>query len=120
MTSPSHQRAFALQQQRRYGDAEKEWRRAILESPNDAHGRSMLAICLVELDRLSEATDEARQAIGISPDEPTTHYTLGYVLLHRDRLDAELAAGAQDTQGDLAAVRDEDLVEHGWPRGPIR
>jgi hypothetical protein len=40
--------------------------------------------------------------------------------VHRNRLDAELAAGAQDAQRDFAAVRDEDLVEHGWPCGPIR
>ena len=30
-----------------------------------------------------------------------------------DGLDAELAAGAQDAQGDLAAVGNEDLLEHG-------
>ena len=29
-----------------------------------------------------------------------------------DRLDAELAAGARDAQGDLAPVRDQDLLEH--------
>ena len=33
--------------------------------------------------------------------------------VHGDRLDAELAAGAQDAQRDLAAVGDDDFVEHG-------
>ncbi len=33
--------------------------------------------------------------------------------MHRDGLDAELAAGAQDPQRDLAAVGDDDLLEHG-------
>ena len=37
-----------------------------------------------------------------------------------DRLDAHLAAGALDAQGDLAAVGDEDLVEHRGAEGPIR
>jgi hypothetical protein len=32
--------------------------------------------------------------------------------MHRDRLDAHLAAGADDAKGDLAAVGDQDLVEH--------
>ena len=32
--------------------------------------------------------------------------------MHRDRLDAELAAGAQDAQRDLAAVGDDELLEH--------
>src|SRR5690606_15240070 len=44
--------------------------------------------------------------------------------VHRDRLDAELLAGAHDPQGDLPAVRDQDASEHvqatritkrGWP-----
>ena len=35
-----------------------------------------------------------------------------------DRADAELAAGADDPQRDLAPVRDENLVEHGRGPGP--
>jgi Flp pilus assembly protein TadD len=50
MTSPAHQRAVVLQQQRRYAEAEQEWRRVILETPHDAGARAMLATCLVELD----------------------------------------------------------------------
>ena len=33
--------------------------------------------------------------------------------MHRDGADAHLAAGAMDAQRDLAAVGDQDLVEHG-------
>ncbi len=36
--------------------------------------------------------------------------------VHGDGLDAELAAGAQDAKRDLAAVGDDDLVEHGLTR----
>ena len=32
--------------------------------------------------------------------------------MHRDRLDAELLAGAQHAQRDLAAIGDQDLGEH--------
>src|SRR5690348_11748072 len=32
--------------------------------------------------------------------------------MHRDRRDAELLAGAQHAQRDLAAVGDEDFIEH--------
>jgi hypothetical protein len=32
--------------------------------------------------------------------------------VHRDRLDSELAAGAQDSERDLASIGDDDLVEH--------
>ncbi len=36
--------------------------------------------------------------------------------MHRDGADAHLAAGAVDAQGDLAAVGDENLFEHGCCR----
>jgi hypothetical protein len=34
--------------------------------------------------------------------------------MHGDRLDAHLTTGAQDTQRNLAAVGNDDLVEHWW------
>ena len=34
--------------------------------------------------------------------------------MHRDGRDAEFLGGAQDAKGDLAAVGDEDLVEHRY------
>ena len=38
--------------------------------------------------------------------------------MHRHRRDAELLAGAQDAQRDLAAVGDEDFIEHFVPFMP--
>ena len=43
--------------------------------------------------------------------------------MHRDGLDAELAARTQDAKGDLAAISDDDFFDHrgysmmnsGWP-----
>jgi hypothetical protein len=32
--------------------------------------------------------------------------------MHRDGLDAKFLAGAQDTQGDLAAIGYQDFIEH--------
>ena len=41
--------------------------------------------------------------------------------MHRDRLDAELLAGPQHAQRDLAAIGDQDLGEHrGVPTQPTR
>jgi hypothetical protein len=37
--------------------------------------------------------------------------------MHGHRLDAEAVAGAQDAQGDFAAVGDEDFFEHGHGAG---
>src|SRR5262249_54571193 len=40
--------------------------------------------------------------------------------VHRDGLDAELFCGAQHAQRDLAAVGDQDLVEHRSRRSTLR
>jgi hypothetical protein len=37
--------------------------------------------------------------------------------IHRDRLDAELAARADDAQRDLAAIGDQHLLKHARLRG---
>ncbi len=37
--------------------------------------------------------------------------------MHRDREDAELLAGAQDAQCNLAAIGDEDFFKHVWLEG---
>ncbi len=50
--------------------------------------------------------DVQRLAVGLAVD--------------RDRLHAELAAGPDDPQGDLAAVGDEDLLEHQGVRSSDR
>jgi hypothetical protein len=33
--------------------------------------------------------------------------------IHGDALDAELSAGVDDTEGNLAAVGDQELLDHG-------
>jgi hypothetical protein len=38
--------------------------------------------------------------------------------VHRDRLDAHLAAGADDADGNLAAIRDQDFREHHIRKTP--
>ena len=40
--------------------------------------------------------------------------------MHHHRLDAELLGGAQHAKGDLAAVGDQDFLEHSVLRRPIR
>ena len=59
-----------------------------------------------DADRLVGELHVLRVAVGLRIDD--------------DRLDAELAAGALDAQGDLAAVGDQDLLEHRQPPVPKR
>ena len=49
--------------------------------------------------------------------EPHVQGVLVGLRIDRDGLDAELAAGADHPQGDLAAVGDEDFLEHAGLRG---
>ncbi len=55
---------------------------------------------------------DADRAVGLL--EPGPAPVGGGVDAHR--LGAEFAAGSDDPQGDLAAVGDQDALEHGWPR----
>ena len=60
-----------LQQQRRYADAEVEWRQAIVATPQDGQLHAMLAVCLLHRDgptpkpeTLQEATAERSRPLG--------------------------------------------------------
>jgi hypothetical protein len=46
--------------------------------------------------------------------EPDVQRVLIGLGVHRDRLDSELAARVDDAQRNLAAVGDQDLLEHGY------
>ena len=50
--------------------------------------------------------------------EPDVQRVLVGLGVHRDGLDAELAAGADDAQRDLPAVGDQDFLEHRSIRSP--
>ena len=65
-----------------------------------------------EVGLLRRAGPDADRPVGLL--EPGPAPVGGGVDAHR--LGAELAAGSDDSQGDLAAVGDQDALEHGWPR----
>jgi hypothetical protein len=67
---------------------------------DDGRGRQVRALRIggPDADGLVGELHGERRAIGLA--------------VRDDRLDAELVAGAQDAQGDLAPVRDKDLPEH--------
>ena len=59
------------------------------------------------------AVEAARRAdADVLVGEPHVQRVLVGLGVHGDGLDAELAARADDPQGNLAAIRDQDLVEH--------
>ena len=89
---------YLLYEQRRYELAEKEIGQALLAQPNDARSLALLALCLLEQEKFTEATQRAQEAVGNAPDESFSHHTLGRVWFQRNYLDQ----AEQETQAALA------------------
>lgn len=68
----------------RTADAEREFRAALAEDPNDPHAHALLSGCLVERKEFDEATREAEAAVGLGPDDPQSHYALARVWHERN------------------------------------
>ena len=90
--SPHLQRALVLQSQGRHDLAEKELRLHLAEVPTDGFAHAVLALNVVELDRLDEAEEAAREAIGLAPDHAFSHYAMARVLSARNREDEAAVA----------------------------
>ena len=111
--SPHLQRARVLQSQGRHDLAEKELRQHLAELPTHGFAHAVLALNLVEMDRLDDAQESAREAIGLAPDAAFSHYAMARVLSSRNRED-EAATAIQeairiepadaDYHGMLAAI----------------
>lgn len=90
----SYERALLLHHQRRYADAEREFKQVLVADPHNADAHAMLALCLVEQKRLPEATAEADAAVGLAPHVAFGHYARARVMSERQRFDeAEIAVG---------------------------
>jgi tetratricopeptide (TPR) repeat protein len=91
--SASRSRAIAALEHGRWETAEREWRAVLAEDPDDAGAHAALGLCLVELDRPSDAQAEADRALGIDPELDLAHHVRGRALRDRNRFaEAERAA----------------------------
>jgi Tfp pilus assembly protein PilF len=115
------QRAPVLLGQARFDLAEKEWRLALADDPDNSMAHAYLAICLDHRGQDTEATEEARAAIHLDPEWPTAHAVLGAILSGRKRFDeAELSfrealrldPGDATNHSNLASVL---LDQRKWP-----
>ena len=75
--------------------AEQEYRRALLEEPENSSIHAMLSLCLIELDRAKEATEEAKLAINLGPEEPLGHFALAASYVRRGRAEEARQANAE-------------------------
>ena len=79
-------RGNLLFHQSRHQQAVDEYRRHLLEEPNDPEGHAHLALCLAELRQLDAATEHAEQAIGLAPDVGFPQFVLARVMSLRNRI----------------------------------
>ena len=88
-------------------EAEREFRRELEISPQNAAAMLELAQIDMEADRLAEAEDFAKKAVELEPKNPDSHHVLGRVLLANNRVDSsvkELEA-AKQLAPDAATIR---------------
>ncbi|MGD9856605.1 MAG: tetratricopeptide repeat protein [Planctomycetaceae bacterium] len=85
-------RGHLLLQQSRPQQAMDEYRRHLLEEPNDPQAHAHLALCLGELKQYEAATQHAEQAIGLAPDAGFPHFVAAHIDVKRNRLGRAKAA----------------------------
>jgi Tfp pilus assembly protein PilF len=89
----------------RYADAEKAFREALAQEPNDAFALHHLAACQFHLpDRHRDSLETINGAIAIEPNEPDHHILRAFILCVLDRPKEALAAA--QTARQLAPVSD--------------
>ena len=117
----SIERGSLLLQTGRHELAEREFREALINEPNNALAHAMVAICLGEQKKYAEATAEAQQAIAIRPDWDVGYSALASILTARERLKEAVAAIEQaiglepfdpSHHAMLAQIR---LKQRQWP-----
>lgn len=87
--SPHRQRGWLLAQQGRRDLAEREYRMALSDDPNDPDTHALLALLLSgQEDRRADALEAARTAVGLAPDHPFPHYAEARVHLAAERWEA--------------------------------
>lgn len=99
--SPFRQRGALLAEQGRYELAEREYRRALADEPDDALSHALLALALADQGgRDAEALAEARAAVALEPDLAFAHYAEARVHMEAERIDAAERAAATAVRMD--------------------
>jgi tetratricopeptide (TPR) repeat protein len=82
--NPELDRARLFLGQGRMDRAEPLLRQALARDPDDGLIHSLLALCLLEGEKYTEATAAAETGLGLAPDEPHTAYIYATVLSARN------------------------------------
>lgn len=88
--STAFERGYLLYSQSRYDLADGEFRRELVDDPDNPLAHAFLALCLAARDKNDEALREADEAVRLDPDQGFNRYVRGRVLCDLGRLkDAE-------------------------------
>jgi tetratricopeptide (TPR) repeat protein len=87
MDNKSFQHALILLEQGRYDLAEEKLRQTLAADPTNGLAHALLAQCLCERKRLTEATDEAYHAVRTEPNLAAGHAALARALHERNYFD---------------------------------
>lgn len=104
-----------LYHQRRFSEAEKAYREALLENPRHLDARWGLAEVLLAQGRLAEAEGFVRGVLREAPDYPLARFTLAKVLLEKGRREEALgllkAELAKNPDPEVKALLDRVVAE---------
>lgn len=104
--SPAVQRGLILLEQSRFPEAEKYFRDALAEDPNDPRSLYYLAVCLSNQDRDKEALDVVERARAMEPDVCDIHALRALILIDLHRTGEALKASEEalrlDPDSDFA------------------
>jgi len=89
------QRGRILLEQRRYPEAEKYFRDALANDPNDPEALYFLAICQTNQDRNKEALETIDRALSVAPDMADFHALRAFVLIDLRRINESLRASEE-------------------------
>ncbi len=84
MSEMNHYRATILLQQRRYPDAERELRTALILDPDNSYLQLLLTICLIEQDKMEEAEQKIQDVLHREPDNDYALYVFSKIKLQRE------------------------------------
>lgn len=88
-------RALDAIQDGQFEEAERDLRRVLADDPHDAVATAVLALCLAELGRDTEAAEVAARATTLEPYLAYPHWMQGALLARRGRFDEALPAAQE-------------------------
>lgn len=113
--------AWQLLQIHRVEDAVQRLHLILANHPDESRAHSILALALLEQEKIDEAQASAERAVRLEPMDPLHHVIFGEVRLHQNRATDARAAGSEALRLDptfrdaYALLARAALAKENWP-----